>query len=74
MSRIAIPSPAKNEPTSGGSGAAALETTDASPRPSSERIGPSTAWSARANSSAKAAGVLWPNCLLSMYRRPTSMA
>ena len=60
-----MPRPAKNALTSGGSGAAALATASASPRPSSDRIGPSTAWSARANSSARPGGTEWPNWRLS---------
>src|SRR5213080_3201215 len=57
MSRIFMPRPEKNAATSGGNGAAALDTTSASPRPSSPRIGASTAASAAANSSSRPAGV-----------------
>src|ERR1019366_9527578 len=41
MSRIFMPRPAKKAATSGGSGAAALDTVAASPRPSRDRIGAS---------------------------------
>ena len=42
-----MPGPAKKEPVSGGIGAAPLDTIVASPSPSRERIGRSTASSAR---------------------------
>ena len=59
-----MPSPAKNSATSGGSGAAALATIVASPRPSRDRIGRSTFSSAWRNSSARSLGVVLPNSQL----------
>ena len=55
-----MPSPAKNAATSGGSGAAALNTETASPRPSRPRIGPSTCSSAARNCASSSGGVACP--------------
>ena len=55
-----MPSPAKNAGTSGGSGAAALNTDTASPRTSRPRTGLSTCWSAARNCAASSGGVAWP--------------
>ena len=55
-----MPSPAKKAATSGGSGAAALKTELASPRPSRLRIGPSTCSSAARNWAASSGDVVCP--------------
>ena len=60
-----MPRPEKNAATSGGSGAAALDTTSAWSRPSRPRIGASTAASAAANSAASPGEVTWPYWQLS---------
>ena len=73
-SRMRSPRPAKNSPTSGGSGAAALTVISQPPSPSSDRIGRSTLSSAAANSAASAASVVCPYWQLRTYRRPASMA
>ena len=60
-SRMRRPSPAKKAPTSGGSGAAALRTISAWPRPSSERTGLRSASSAAANRAVSSSSAALPN-------------
>ena len=69
-----MPRPEKKAATSGGSGAAALETISAWSRPRSPRIGASTAASAAANSSSSPGGMVCPYWHASTYRRPVSIA